>query len=99
MASSLPSPAGASESARPKNAHSTTQRATGTKMPPLGLETPSKSSGISCVTATGGAKSGAVQLGSAILADRHLARVVAAWPTLADEIRSAILDLIPASDP
>jgi hypothetical protein len=42
-----------------------------------------------------GAISGAVQCDSAILADSDLARLVAAWPALADEIRAAILELIP----
>jgi hypothetical protein len=59
-----------------------------------GIEHPHKSPAISGDSRTGGAESGAPDGSSATLADPHLARIVAAWAALADDVRAKILELV-----
>lgn len=59
-----------------------------------GLEHPSKPSGKTPIPQTGGAKSGA--LGDDT--DPDLAKIVAAWPTLAASTRRKICALVRAQD-
>lgn len=56
-----------------------------------GAEHPEKVPGKPHIRPTGGAESGAL---AALALDPELARVVAAWPTLPEPIRRAVLALV-----
>jgi hypothetical protein len=60
---------------------------------PTGLESISKTTGKTVSRKSGGAESGAFSADSSKI-DPDLARIVAAWPTLAEPIKRAILALV-----
>jgi hypothetical protein len=62
------------------------------------IEQPSKSPENSASCERGGAESGAVGGDSATLADPDLAQIVAAWPTLTDDVKGVIIDLVRDAD-
>jgi hypothetical protein len=64
-----------------------------------GAEHPSKTLANRDFRQTGGAESGAL-VTEPLVIDAELARIVAAWPTLADPIKRAVLSLVGcATDP
>jgi hypothetical protein len=59
----------------------------------VGFDTPSKTTGKTAPDEKSGAKSGALSADSGVM-DSDLGRLIAAWPTLPDAIRRAMLALV-----